>query len=177
MTKPDGPGSDAAEFRLSAQEPRSNFWWSVLIFAGVALWVLIEEGGRKGLFTVGLFVMILAVYYWFAEHAARRAEGDRSVHLRIDGEGVEISGLLDGKAPWEAIDKLSITSSRHGDYFGMRIDNPVRYGWRPTGLASLFGTATGRRWVTYDYNGLEGGKAELVEALRRHAPARLSDGL
>ncbi|MBK9083525.1 MAG: hypothetical protein IPL88_16290 [Rhizobiales bacterium] len=169
--------ADAAEFRLSAHEPRSNFWWTVPIFAVVALWVTFEDGGRKGLFTVGLFIMILAVQYWFAERATATAEADRSVHLRIDGEGVEIAGVFDRKAPWEAIDKLSITSSRHGDYFGMRIDNPGAYGWRPTGLVALFGSASGRRWVNYEFDKLEGDDDELIAALRRYAPARLSEGL
>jgi hypothetical protein len=147
----------------------------VLAMVGCGVWIYIERAG-DGLLVIGFFLLIFAFWHWQATRDQARAEVDREPKLLLDAEGVTIPDLFSTRAPWSAIDAISLYSSKHGSYLSLRMERPEDYGFEPH-AGQTFARMLGDRTLEFDYHPLDCDKATLVAALKRHAPDRLTEKL
>ncbi|MBL8588328.1 MAG: hypothetical protein JNK46_07350 [Methylobacteriaceae bacterium] len=166
---------DAIAFRLSRDKPMKGLLLGVLAMVGVGVWIFIERGG-DGLLIIGFFLIVFAFWHWQASRDQEIADVDREPRLILDAEGVTIPQMFTMRAPWSAIDGLSLYGSKHGEYLSLRMERPEDYGFEPH-AGQKFARMLGDRTLDFDYHPLDCDKAQLVAALKRYAPPHLTEKL
>lgn len=177
MTHPDehdGPEQvdDGVNFQLSRKEPARDLLWMAGSFGFVLLlaWYGGKVDGTYFLVFLGLF-SLMYVFTWMDES---KADEDRSVKLRIARDGIAIPDKFSGAIAWDDIEKLMTHTHKSSTTLHIvpREDAsrpvPVNEGWR--------------RWlvgkgIDYHVTPLEGDVDDIIAAIRRYGPNRLSDGL
>lgn len=163
---------DAAVFRLSTDKPMKNLLPGVVLLLGVSVWAAREHGGRAIGLTAGVGLLVLAWTHWRSARKRELAVADRAPKLVVDARALTIPELFEHPVPWDAIERIAFYKGRRGAYlsFAMRQPGPAQ---APGMLGRLFGAGG----LAFDYSALDCDRAQLVAALKRYAPPRLSDQL
>lgn len=166
------------DFRLSGARTSGNLIAFAMIAAAVFGWNVLTDrnvGTRDMLLAAGGVLILVGLWNWRAARARARAAVDRAPRLSIGDDGLLIPDTFEQRIPWQAVTKTRVYVARGGEFAAFRIAAPQRYGFRP-GLLTRIEHAVGLG-VICSLGRLDGDAAAVAEALRRHAPARLTQKL
>lgn len=163
--------NDGVDFHLSRKEPARELLW----LAGTMGFVLMLAwfGGKVDTTYFLTFLAMFAVFYGASWYDESKAEEDRSIKLRVSREGIEIPEKYGGVIPWDAIEKLATHTHKSSTTLHVVPIDRTAYGLQQGGW-SKFLHGEGH---SYLLNALEGSVDDVIAAIRRYAPSRLSEGL
>jgi hypothetical protein len=176
VTQPEHARTD---FRLSGARSTRDLIAFAVIAAGVLAWSWWTDADletRDLLIVAGGVLILLGLRNWRAARLRARAAVDRAPRLSIGDDGVDMPDLFAERVPWTAVRKMSVFTTRGGGaYAAFHIVEPECHGFRPGPLARIE-NAIGLG-VRVNLSRLDGDRDAVRAALRRHAPARLTEKL
>ncbi|MGD9866674.1 MAG: hypothetical protein AB7U38_01605 [Hyphomicrobiales bacterium] len=147
---------------------------TILAAAGFALY----EGVEIEWWLAAVFILAFLPALSIGGYMAWKARTDRRAQVTVSASGLEIPSLTARSMLWDDISRLSAVEqyyrgSRQGVTLAVFANDPASLGPRSSGIMRAF-----NRWyygtpLAYNLEPLEGEPEDVIEAIRRLAPARL----
>lgn len=159
---------EAQEFRLCPKEGREALMFTALGAALAGVFIVWQNGMQAAIWAVGIFVVISGVQLFLYN----RARTDRSVHLRIDAQGIHARAMKPTTVPWSQIARIDFVHPRRSPMM-MRVflGAPEAEAPQAKGMMDALYRSMQVAAINLAVEDLEGDHRDIAAAIARFSPS------